>query len=117
MWISGGEVRGQASLALRGSTDPVPFRPNKNKSENSMSTQTENCPDKGTLVDYLLGKLRASVPSSYPIGIQTNGLLISDSVLDICVRHNVTVAVSLDGPAEINDIIAWITEHAAPSNV
>lgn len=62
-------------------------------------------------LDFVLEKLRASVPSSYPIGIQTNGLLISDSVLDICVRHNATVAVSLDGPADIND--AHRVDHRA----
>ena len=56
-------------------------------------------------LDFVLSKLRASIPSRYPVGIQTNGLLLSDSILDICVRHSVTVAVSLDGPADINDAL------------
>jgi uncharacterized protein len=36
--------------------------------------------------------------------IQTNGMLIDDDWIDIFQRYNVNVGVSLDGPAEINDI-------------
>ena len=62
-------------------------------------------------LNYLLASLRTRIPAHYPIGIQTNGLLISDPILDICVRYNTTVAVSLDGPANIND--AHRVDHRA----
>ncbi|MEI7512843.1 MAG: radical SAM protein [Candidatus Uhrbacteria bacterium] len=35
--------------------------------------------------------------------LATNGSLVDEDVLDLCVRHEILVAVGLDGPAAIND--------------
>ncbi|MGV3613424.1 MAG: cyclophane-forming radical SAM/SPASM peptide maturase YhhB [Fluviicola sp.] len=51
----------------------------------------------------LLEKIRKVLPESYPISIQTNGVLISDELLDICSFYKVTVAISIDGPKQIHD--------------
>lgn len=51
----------------------------------------------------LLSKLRADVGSGCGISIQTNGVLITPAILDICVKHHVTLSVSIDGPAEVHD--------------
>ncbi|MBT2557994.1 radical SAM protein [Hymenobacter sp. ISL-91] len=50
-----------------------------------------------------LGKLRNVLPPCYPISLQTNGILITDVLLDTCALHQVSVAVSLDGPAHVHD--------------
>ena len=50
----------------------------------------------------LLATLRQALPLS-PIGIQTNGLLISNEILDICAERGVTLSVSLDGPRHVHD--------------
>jgi uncharacterized protein len=51
----------------------------------------------------LLRQLRAVLPATYPISLQTNGILLSQQLLDCCATHNVSVAVSLDGPAAVHD--------------
>jgi uncharacterized protein len=51
----------------------------------------------------LLGQLRAVLPIAYPISLQTNGILLSEQLLDCCAVHHVSVAVSLDGPAAVHD--------------
>lgn len=51
-----------------------------------------------------LSLLRTNLPDTYPISIQTNGVLITNGILDICSEHNVSIAVSLDGPEHVNDI-------------
>ena len=51
----------------------------------------------------LLGQLRAVLPPEYPISLQTNGILLSEQLLDCCAAHQVSVAVSLDGPAAVHD--------------
>lgn len=54
-------------------------------------------------LDYLLGKLREVLPEKYPISIQTNGILITNEILDICSRYRGSVAVSIDGPEHIHN--------------
>lgn len=54
-------------------------------------------------MESYFGLLRESLPNEYPISIQTNGILISSELLDICSKYHVSVAVSLDGPKQIND--------------
>lgn len=54
-------------------------------------------------LDELLGQLRAVLPTTYPISLQTNGILLSEQLLDCCAAHHVSVAVSLDGPAAVHD--------------
>lgn len=51
----------------------------------------------------LLRRLRAALPGDCGISIQTNGVLLSDEVIDILAENDVTVSVSLDGPADVHD--------------
>lgn len=52
---------------------------------------------------FLLKSLREAVPEHYPISIQTNGMLITTLILDICSTYKVSVAVSIDGPEEVHN--------------
>jgi uncharacterized protein len=52
---------------------------------------------------YLLSKLREFLSFEYPISIQTNGILITREILDICSEYRVSVAVSIDGPKKVHD--------------
>ena len=54
-------------------------------------------------LEFLLGTLRNALPEEFPISIQTNGILITEKILDICSTYHTSVAVSLDGPEEVND--------------
>jgi uncharacterized protein len=54
-------------------------------------------------LEYLFLSLRASLPQNYVLCIQTNGMLISKEILDVCARYRVSLSISLDGPREIND--------------
>lgn len=51
----------------------------------------------------LLQSLREVLADTYPISIQTNGILISDEILDICSKFKTSVAVSIDGPEHVHD--------------
>ena len=42
--------------------------------------------------------------ATYPIAVTTNGVLIDDEWLDCFETHNISVAISLDGPAHIHDL-------------
>lgn len=50
-----------------------------------------------------LAQLRNALPASYPVSIQTNGILLTDELLNICSAFRVTVAVSIDGPKAVHD--------------
>ncbi|CAN5892367.1 hypothetical protein BH11BAC7_BH11BAC7_21750 [soil metagenome] len=52
---------------------------------------------------FLLSNLREVLPLNYPISIQTNGVLITRELLDICSEYKVSVAVSIDGPKEVHN--------------
>ena len=54
----------------------------------------------------LLSKLRRVLPNydKYPIAIQTNGILLSDEIIEICSHHKTSISVSLDGVKKSNDI-------------
>ena len=54
-------------------------------------------------LEGLVTALRAELGVACGISIQTNGVLISDPILDLCDRFDVTLSVSLDGPAEVHD--------------
>ena len=43
----------------------------------------------------LLETLRENVPLDYSVSIQTNGMLITDRILDICSEYRTTVSVSI----------------------
>ncbi|MGY4384527.1 uncharacterized protein ACVWYN_001553 [Pedobacter sp. UYP24] len=52
---------------------------------------------------FLLRSLRMVLPQHYPISIQTNGMLISIPILNICSEYKVSVAVSIDGPEAVHN--------------
>lgn len=54
-------------------------------------------------LDYLLSQLRNALPDGYPLSIQTNGILITEDILDLCSKYKTTVAVSIDGPKHVHD--------------
>jgi len=51
----------------------------------------------------LLGILRAKLPTDSPLGLQTNGILITEEILNICSETRTTVSVSIDGPRRVHD--------------
>jgi len=54
-------------------------------------------------LERLFASLRNALSFDYPISIQTNGVLISKEILDICSKYQVSVAVSIDGPQNVHD--------------
>ncbi|HEX5262496.1 MAG TPA: cyclophane-forming radical SAM/SPASM peptide maturase YhhB [Phenylobacterium sp.] len=54
-------------------------------------------------LESLFAALRAQLGAACGISIQTNGVLITDAVLDLCLRFDVTLSVSLDGPPAVHD--------------
>jgi uncharacterized protein len=54
-------------------------------------------------LEFLLQSLRSALPTNYPLCMQTNGMLITREILDLCAKHGVSISVSLDGPKAIND--------------
>jgi uncharacterized protein len=58
-----------------------------------------------TLVDFTR-LLRATVGSDVEleVGLQTNGLLLTDEVLDVLEQERISVSLSLDGPRQVNDL-------------
>lgn len=57
----------------------------------------------------VLGELREHLPNEYPISIQTNGLLITNKILDVCSDYCTSIAVSLDGPLHVHN--KWRVKH------
>jgi uncharacterized protein len=47
--------------------------------------------------------LRTALPASCSISIQTNGVLMTSRVLDLCAAFAVSLSISLDGPAAVHD--------------
>jgi uncharacterized protein len=47
--------------------------------------------------------LRGALPKRCAISIQTNGTLLSNEILAICAEWNVSIAISIDGPASVHD--------------
>jgi uncharacterized protein len=54
-------------------------------------------------LESLFTALRKALGDACGISIQTNGVLISNAVLDLCALHDVTLSVSLDGPPAVHD--------------
>lgn len=54
-------------------------------------------------LDLFLTALRSNLALKYPISMQTNGMLLTREIADICARHKVSISVSLDGPKLVND--------------
>ena len=58
-----------------------------------------------TKLRMLFSGLRNSLPcDKYPISIQTNGMLLTNEILNLCSEYRVSVSVSLDGIKQANDI-------------
>jgi uncharacterized protein len=56
-----------------------------------------------TKINFLLTALRKVLPVDYPCSIQTNGMLITEAILDVCAKHQTSLGVSIDGPKHIHD--------------
>jgi uncharacterized protein len=54
-------------------------------------------------LEFLLTALRKALSVDYPCSIQTNGMLISERILDVCARHHTNLGVSIDGPRHIHN--------------
>jgi uncharacterized protein len=54
-------------------------------------------------LERLFAALRAELGATCGISIQTNGVLITEPILDLCDSFQVTLSVSLDGPPDIHD--------------
>ncbi len=51
----------------------------------------------------LCATLRSELPLGCTLAIQTNGVLLDDAVIEICIEHDVSISISLDGPKEVHD--------------
>jgi uncharacterized protein len=54
-------------------------------------------------LDQILSLFRAAAPPDCSFGLQTNGTLITDELLDICFKYKTTISISIDGPKHIHD--------------
>lgn len=54
-------------------------------------------------LEYLLKEIRNHLPDYTSISIQTNGLLITNEIIELCDKYKTTLAISLDGDKIIND--------------
>ena len=54
-------------------------------------------------LDFLLTALRQALPVDYPLSIQTNGMLITETILDVCAKHHTSLGVSIDGPRHVHN--------------
>jgi uncharacterized protein len=54
-------------------------------------------------LNFLLGALRRGLPDTYPLCMQTNGMLLTREIADVCAEHKVSISISLDGPKDVND--------------
>lgn len=52
---------------------------------------------------FLFAQLRGVLSTEYPFSIQTNGMLISEAILDVCSNFRASLGVSIDGPQGIHD--------------
>src|SRR3954469_9235275 len=52
---------------------------------------------------HVVSTLREALPPECALSIQTNGILISREILDLCAGARVTLSVSLDGPQHVHD--------------
>lgn len=59
----------------------------------------------------ILASLRAALTQQCTLNIQTNGILISNDILDICAEYACSLSVSIDGPDEIHN--RWRLRHNA----
>jgi len=53
--------------------------------------------------EKICAAMRARLPAPVGLHVQTNGLLLTDAVIDVCARHDVGISISIDGPSVIHD--------------
>lgn len=46
---------------------------------------------------------RSHLGSSSGLHLQTNGVLLSDEVIDVCAAHDIGISISIDGPEAVHD--------------
>ena len=51
----------------------------------------------------MCGQLRSALPPPCGVHVQTNGVLLTDEIIDIFVRFGVGVSISIDGPVDLHD--------------
>src|SRR5262249_55045184 len=51
----------------------------------------------------LFARLRAKLPRTCSLHMQTNGVLLNGAAIDVCAAHDVGISISLDGPPEVHD--------------
>lgn len=54
-------------------------------------------------LQQLLEVLRKVLPDSHKICMQSNGMLLTREIADICAASGVSISISLDGPQDVND--------------
>ncbi|WP_066804736.1 cyclophane-forming radical SAM/SPASM peptide maturase YhhB [Moraxella oblonga] len=54
-------------------------------------------------LEHLLKEIRRNLPDYTTISIQTNGLLITNEIIELCHKYKTTLAISLDGDKIVND--------------
>jgi uncharacterized protein len=54
-------------------------------------------------LDALCKSLRSALPHPCGLHVQTNGLLLTDEIIDVLVAYDVGISVSIDGPADVHD--------------
>ena len=54
-------------------------------------------------VHRLCQQLRRALPPPCGVHVQTNGVLLTDEIIDIFVQFNVGISISIDGPSEVHD--------------
>lgn len=54
-------------------------------------------------LDRFCATLREALPHPCGIHVQTNGVLLSEAIIDVLVRYDVGVSVSIDGPKAVHD--------------
>ena len=54
-------------------------------------------------LDAFCGLLRSALPHPCGIHLQTNGALLTDAVLDVLIRYDVGISISIDGPETVHD--------------
>jgi len=53
--------------------------------------------------EHACSTLSQAIGSESGLHLQTNGVLLTDTVLDICERFDVGISISVDGPAAVHD--------------
>lgn len=56
-----------------------------------------------TKLNWLISTLRRAVPYDCSFSLQTNGILITEDILNVCLENQTTISVSIDGPRHIHD--------------